>query len=609
MRCHEAARRWQRAMVVFTCTATVVAGAAMVAAAPIGALVAGASPTTAPALPASPGSAPGLLDESIGSRVLPLAGAKPVPQSWPHPEPLYTGDATGVDAGRPFKSTNWSGYIDSGPGAHFTKVTASWTVPVVKAGPAGYSSSWVGIDGVTNQNLIQAGTEQDWGPFGEVYYAWYELLPADSFYLGAVYPGDKISVDISRAGDATWTITIDDVTRRTVWSGAVSYSTPETSAEWVEEAPTNGSTAKLYPLANFGSVQFSGLGVAGPGTSGATVSPVYMVTKKGGPIRAYPSEYSQGSDSFGIAYGQPAEPPPPVPTVPVVMATSPTPTTTTTTAPPPTTATTAPAPLSPGYWLASLDGGVFAFGGAKFLGSSADVGGSSPQLSEVTGIASTPDGHGYWLVTVEGGIFPFGDARYLGSVVALNATTTPVLSIAATADGGGYYMLSATGGVYTFGDAKFYGACTEARCGKNEAVDLVTAPSGNGYWLLLSDCTMVPFGNAPAIADRDCQDYSAAAKVGARSATSTPDGHGYWALMLNGTIFAEGDANSYGSWPGTAVPVKGDPAVALVPTASGKGAWLVLASGTVEDLGDAPDLGSLAGIHLAAPVFAAASPG
>ncbi|MGH9104873.1 MAG: G1 family glutamic endopeptidase, partial [Acidimicrobiales bacterium] len=43
-------------------------------------------------------------------------------------------------------------------------------------------------------DLLQAGTEQDWSPQGVVYYAWYELVPTGSFYLGAVYPGDHISV-------------------------------------------------------------------------------------------------------------------------------------------------------------------------------------------------------------------------------------------------------------------------------------------------------------------------------------------------------------------------------------------------------------------------------
>ncbi len=54
---------------------------------------------------------------------------------------------------------------------------------------------------------------------------------------------------------------------------------------------------------------------------------------------------------------------------------------------------------------------MFNFGGASFLGSAADL----PLASAVTGIAATSDGLGYWLVGGDGGVFAFGNAKYLGS--------------------------------------------------------------------------------------------------------------------------------------------------------------------------------------------------
>ena len=33
----------------------------------------------------------------------------------------------------------------------------------------------------------------------------------------------------------------------------------------------------------------------------------------------------------------------------------------------------------------------------------------------IVGMASTPDGKGYWLVASDGGIFAYGDARFWGS--------------------------------------------------------------------------------------------------------------------------------------------------------------------------------------------------
>ena len=57
-----------------------------------------------------------------------------------------------------------------------------WSVPTVKAGVTGDSATWVGVDGFTNQDLVQAGTDQSNGS----YYAWYELIPQVAFSLGPV---------------------------------------------------------------------------------------------------------------------------------------------------------------------------------------------------------------------------------------------------------------------------------------------------------------------------------------------------------------------------------------------------------------------------------------
>ena len=59
-----------------------------------------------------------------------------------------------------------------------------------------------------------------------------------------------------------------------------------------------------------------------------------------------------------------------------------------------------------GYWLVASDGGIFAFGKARFfLGSM----GGQPLDSPIVGMAATPSGGGYWLVASDGGIFAFGD--------------------------------------------------------------------------------------------------------------------------------------------------------------------------------------------------------
>src|SRR5438552_1577116 len=65
-----------------------------------------------------------------------------------------------------------------------------------------------------------------------------------------------------------------------------------------------------------------------------------------------------------------------------------------------------------GYWFVASDGGLFAFGDAKFYGST----GSSALRSSVVGIAASKTGKGYWFVTNDGSVYPFGDAGFYGSM-------------------------------------------------------------------------------------------------------------------------------------------------------------------------------------------------
>ena len=74
----------------------------------------------------------------------------------------------------------------------------------------------------------------------------------------------------------------------------------------------------------------------------------------------------------------------------------------------------------------------------------------------VNGMASTPTGNGYWLVASDGGIFAFGNARFHGSTGGI-ALDKPVVGIAADNASGGYWLVASDGGIFSF-DAPFYGA-------------------------------------------------------------------------------------------------------------------------------------------------------
>ncbi|MHB1713122.1 MAG: glycoside hydrolase family 5 protein, partial [Acidimicrobiales bacterium] len=100
-----------------------------------------------------------------------------------------------------------------------------------------------------------------------------------------------------------------------------------------------------------------------------------------------------------------------------------------------------PPPSRPGFWLAASDGGVFAFGGAPYLGSMGGKSLSAPVVS----IRSSAGGAGYWLTTANGSVFAFGHAAFAGSMAgqALNA---PIVTMSVDPITGGYWLAASDGG-------------------------------------------------------------------------------------------------------------------------------------------------------------------
>ena len=149
----------------------------------------------------------------------------------------------------------------------------------------------------------------------------------------------------------------------------------------------------------------------------------------------------------------------------------------------------APTPAGDGYWLVASDGGIFAFGDARFHGSTGGLRLNRP----IVGMAPTPTGDGYWLVASDGGIFGFGDAAYLGSLGG-TPLRAPIVGMAATPTGAGYWLVGADGGVFAFGDALFHGAGSST-----PVVDMVATPTGRGYHLATADGAVLAFGDAVAL--------------------------------------------------------------------------------------------------------------
>jgi hypothetical protein len=107
-------------------------------------------------------------------------------------------------------------------------------------------------------------------------------------------------------------------------------------------------------------------------------------------------------------------------------------------------------PTGKGYFMVASDGGLFAFGDARFAGSM----GATKLNKPVVSMAPDPDGQGYWLVAADGGIFAF-DAAFYGSTGNLNLNKPVTGMVAGTA---GYLMVAQDGGIFAFGGVPFYGS-------------------------------------------------------------------------------------------------------------------------------------------------------
>jgi hypothetical protein len=156
-------------------------------------------------------------------------------------------------------SYNWAGYVSSGGG--FSSVTGTWTIPQIPtaSGLTG-DATWVGIGGVTGTDLIQAGTQAltNINNSSVTYQAWYETLPGYSQPISiTVNPGDSITATLTEQTQNQWVIALRDNTNGQNFQTMVPYDSSLSSAEWIEEMPTQVGGG-FIPLDNFGTMQFSG---------------------------------------------------------------------------------------------------------------------------------------------------------------------------------------------------------------------------------------------------------------------------------------------------------------------------------------------------------------
>ena len=204
-----------------------------------------------------------------------------------------------------------------------------------------------------------------------------------------------------------------------------------------------------------------------------------------------------------------------------------------------------------GYWLDASDGGIFAFGDAGYHGSIpglgiAPAGSSNPSRlnAPIVGMVPSSDGGGYFMVASDGGVFAFGDAKFEGSCPGIGGCAGPAVAVMPDASGAGYWIVTSNGLVYAFGDATYFGAPGP----QSSAVTSATrTPDGNGYWILVANGEVASYGDARSLG-------GPVGETGgldpASAIFSTSQGGGYWVAAANGSVYTTGNAPNDGSMAG-----------------------------------------------------------
>ncbi len=154
-------------------------------------------------------------------------------------------------------TSNWAGYAASGQSV--TAVHGTWTVPSVTAtGYAAADATWIGIGGISSNDLIQTGTQNTMDANGNLQTsAFYEMLPDAETNVPdfAVSPGNSITAELSQTSDGLWQINLHNNTTGANYQNQVEYDSSLSSAEWVEEDPSDGISQ--VPLDTFAAVPFT----------------------------------------------------------------------------------------------------------------------------------------------------------------------------------------------------------------------------------------------------------------------------------------------------------------------------------------------------------------
>jgi exosome complex RNA-binding protein Csl4 len=213
------------------------------------------------------------------------------------------------------KSTDWAGYAVSSTSTPFTCVEATWTQPSVVCRATGLAAAaiWVGIGGVGQAGLVQAGTQSQCDHGVPTIGVWSQSLPREPYAVAAdlaVAIGDRVHTRVLALGRSAYSLTVENLTTGASFTvAATNTSLDPTTAEWIVEAPTLGcpKSCAIASLPNFGTVSFSDVsttigGINGPLDATGFVHTRTTLTTTSGLTRADVSATGRDGRTFTVSW-------------------------------------------------------------------------------------------------------------------------------------------------------------------------------------------------------------------------------------------------------------------------------------------------------------------
>jgi peptidase A4-like protein len=209
-------------------------------------------------------------------------------------------------------STNWAGFATFHRRTTFSKVRGRWVQPIATCNTNNtqYASFWIGLDGYNSNTVEQIGTDSDCVGHTPTYYAWFEMFPAVPHNVPvAIHPGDQIVTRISASNHRFTLVLANATTGKSFHTRERLDTAQQASAEWIAEAPSScRSTCHVLPLANFGSVDFTGSYTTGNGHEGSISDArwnhdrIAMVSQDRTTVKAATSQLNSTGTEFSVIW-------------------------------------------------------------------------------------------------------------------------------------------------------------------------------------------------------------------------------------------------------------------------------------------------------------------